>query len=455
MKTLKMLIYLALQFSYAFAQTSEALSENEDQLQVAVTLDRAVYFPREVAVISITIRNPTSNPLRVNAPFWRECITLSASNVDGTFSQLGADGCGFGPQIESARSIPPMTTTFAAGEQRNFVLSTDDSSFSSKSSPMYGAVPKDPGSYALIYGYNAKSARFKVVHPVLDVAARVALKDLVYTNPTSRQESRLKQYVHVFSLRYDNYSFLCVGKPQTNRHLVGDVTPGDLEYLPGTYKRIGSNANPIVSITPSADSAGNLQIAWVDRSGKTGTIPYPANGGDITSPIAISYRVTFGSQDAFEGPQRFELNTSSRNQLPWQITGMEVGFSKPIGQANVNSIIGVVANSVKGLKTNTVAWAINPMGSRTVSVRLQDAGPNSIKDGVGNALNDDMSPKRSFSILLGDVNDDGIVDTKDLKTINDAMMNPEDYNIFADLNGDGVVDAKDVAALTALIKPRQ
>jgi hypothetical protein len=415
----------------ATAQTLDTLMSNNQQLQVTLGLDRSAYFPNEAAAIAITILNPTATPLQVVAPFRDECFTLSSVNPDGTLTVLGADGCSIWPD-----SATPSTTIFAPGEQRQYRLNSYDGSFASSSGPLGNVgAPGTPGNYVAAYSYNATTAAFSVVQPSFDTAAVVSVPDVPYTDPTTGDNTPLAQYVHIFSLRWGSQSYLCVSQPQTNADPVALLATGLLNF-PAVYKRIATSANPIASISPAADDAGNLTITWKDSTGVQTVTPYPANGGDTVAPVVISYRVVFGSQ-------AFELNTSTRNRLPWQITGIEVAFSKPIANATINSLTGVTATAVAGVGTNTLLWTINPISIGAFSTSLLASGANGISDASGNALGGGTAFLQNFRVLWSDFNDDGVVNAQDFTLVNSAR-NSGIYNIFADMNGDGVVDANDV-----------
>lgn len=430
MKTLLAAVYLTGFAAGLAAQTHDTLNGNSQQIQATMTLDRSTYFPNEASLITITLQNPTAVPLQVYAPFRSECFSLSSPNPDGTFTALGADGCQFWPDTST-----PLTTIFAPGEQRQFALNSYDSSFSSQLPPMdIGGTP--PGSYVLGYSYGA-TAPFTIVQPSLDTGAVVQVQDTPYTDPTTGDDTPLQQYVHVFALRWNNQSYLCVGQPQSNANPVALLPSGTL-ILPAVYKRIATSGYPIVSISPVADAAGNLTITWKDSNGVQTVTPYPANGGDTVAPVVISYRVVFGSQ-------AFELNTSTRNRLPWQITGIEIAFSKPIANATINSLTGVTATALAGVGTNTLVWTINPISIGAISTTLAATGTNAISDAAGNALGGGAAFLQNFRVLWGDLNDDGVVNSQDLGLEQAAISAL--YNIFADMNGDGVVDISDYLAL--------
>ena len=416
-------------------QAMSTLVANTAQLQASLTMDQGPYFSGEAAVMTITITNPTSGPLQVFAPFSTagECFELYQMNSSGKFAPLGADMC------QGAYPTPlTPTTIFAPGEQRQFILHSYDSSFSQPIPPAGSeSVPGDPGSYVMSYSYLGTKTPFTVVQPHLDTAAIVQVQSISYTSPTTHVTAPLARYVNVFAVRWNNQSYLCVSRVGGNPGLVRADASGNLAsyFLPLPYKRIATSVNPIVSISPVADDAGNLTITWKDSNNVQTVTSYPANGGDTVAPVVISYRVVFGSQ-------AFELNTSTRNGLPWQITGIEVAFSKPIANATINSLTGVTATAVAGVGTNTLLWTINPVSSGTVSTTLAASGPNGISDAAGNALGGGIQFSRTFNVLGGDFNDDGVVNAADLSGVN-AVIQGSVYNIFADLNGDGVVNNAD------------
>jgi hypothetical protein len=156
---------------------------------------------------------------------------------------------------------------------------------------------------------------------------------------------------------------------------------------------------------------------------------------DTTSPTVVSFKVLFGSQS-------YNLTTSSRVRLPWEISGIQVTFSKVITAANANSLTGVTVTGFSGLGTNTLTWNINAVDIGTLSTMLAGSGPNAIQDSLGNGLAGGAGVSQTIKVLLADYNDDGIVDAQDLVAINNALTTP--YDLFADLNGDGVVTSADV-----------
>lgn len=157
-----------------------------------------------------------------------------------------------------------------------------------------------------------------------------------------------------------------------------------------------------------------------------------------TAPTVVSWSVRFGSRN-------YNVTGSPRTRLPWEITGIQVVFSKPIAAANAASLSGVSVTGFSGLGTNTLTWTITPVAVGNQTTLLAGSGANAIKDAAGQALGGGGGFSQNLKILWGDVNDDGIVNVQDGVAVNNARLGT--YNIFDDLNGDGVVNLTDIEIL--------
>jgi hypothetical protein len=197
-----------------------------------------------------------------------------------------------------------------------------------------------------------------------------------------------------------------------------DVTSIAALSLNGGAINDGSN-NPANLTLPSPGAAGSL--------GANAALVI-----DAVAPTVQHFYVLFGSQ-------QYDLIGSTRFDLPWRITGIQVVFSKAIGAADVNSLAGLTTTGFSGLGSNTLTWTINPVTDGTFSAGLLGTGSDAIKDALGNSL---TTLNENFRVLWGDFNDDGVVNAADLRSVFNATGGP--YNIFADLNGDGVLDMSDV-----------
>jgi hypothetical protein len=191
------------------------------------------------------------------------------------------------------------------------------------------------------------------------------------------------------------------------------------------------------TITAASDgtTAANLTLPAPGTAGSLG-----ANSNiviDTTAPTLVSYNVLFGSQS-------YNLTTSARTALPWQVTGIQAVFSKPVN-GNSSSLTGVGSVTLSsGNGTNTLTWTLATPLTNLCSVASTVLGTtaNAVTDLAGNPLNGGSDSSQNLSVLYADFNQDGIVNSQDLVLVNAARS--QAYNVFADLNGDGVVDANDV-----------
>jgi hypothetical protein len=179
--------------------------------------------------------------------------------------------------------------------------------------------------------------------------------------------------------------------------------------------------NPTAGTQVNTGSAVNLVIS-------TG----PAQ---VTGPTVTSFNVLFGSQT-------YNVTTSTRVHLPWEITGIQVVFSEPITQGGAASLSGATVTGFSGLGTKSLTWSITPVPLGSLSIALSGSGPNALTDAETNALANGAGFTQALKILWGDFNDDGAVSAADLVDVNNATHAV--YSILADLNGDGSVNLADV-----------
>jgi Dockerin type I domain len=170
----------------------------------------------------------------------------------------------------------------------------------------------------------------------------------------------------------------------------------------------------------------------------------PSNTANLTvtppPPTVVSYNVICGSACTFN------MLTSSRTRLPWQVTGIQVVFSQVITSADASSLTGVSATGFSGLGTNTLTWTFTGATNANIASALATSGPHAISSAGGTLTGANTS--FALKILEGDMNDDGIVNAPDLTLVNNARSQP--YNQFADINGDGGVTTADVLIVRAL-----
>jgi uncharacterized repeat protein (TIGR01451 family) len=201
-----------------------------------------------------------------------------------------------------------------------------------------------------------------------------------------------------------------------------------------------TGAGLVVGTVTTASSSTVASGSVISESPVAGTLVTLGSAVNLVvstgqAPVVVSFSVLFGSQS-------YNVIGTTRNRLPWQITGIQVVFSKPITSGNLASLGGVAAASLSGLNTNTLTWTINPIAQGSFPTKLAGTGPNALMDAQGNPLAGGAGFAQTLKVLWADINDDGVVNASDLALVNGARSAP--YSVFADLNGDGVVDINDI-----------
>src|SRR5262249_30992912 len=155
---------------------------------------------------------------------------------------------------------------------------------------------------------------------------------------------------------------------------------------------VANNANPANLTVPVAPASHSLGV------NKSIVI-------DAVAPTVVAYKVLFGSQS-------YNVIGSTRFDLPWQITGIQVVFSKPIVTGDASSLTGLTTSGFGGLGTSTLTWSISAIDLGTFATSLLGSGSHALKDAAGNALGGGAGFGQSFRVLWGDVTDDGVVDAR-------------------------------------------
>ena len=215
------------------------------------------------------------------------------------------------------------------------------------------------------------------------------------------------------------------------------------------YSASGAQAIPLQTVSGNAASAtitaaGSTTLTFfaVDNAGNQETAKSIVIRIDKTPPTVADFRVLFGSES-------YSLSGSTRSRLPWQITGIQVRFSKPVVTGSTASLGGFTATGLSGLGTNTLTWTFGPVSAGSFAVALAGSGVSGLYDVAGNGVGGGSGFRQNLRILYGDFNDDGAVSSADLVGANAATRAP--YNIFADINGDGLVNLSDVALVRTRI----
>lgn len=214
-----------------------------------------------------------------------------------------------------------------------------------------------------------------------------------------------------------------------------------------TYTVAAGQSTPDLNYTSTSALAGGT-IKDAVGNAATLTLPGTASTGslgvnkdiviDAVAPVVQHYYVLFGTSG------KYDLVGSTRNDLPWEITGIQVVFSKAIAAGDVNSLTGLTTTGFAGLGTNTLTWTFGPINLGVFSTALLGAGTSALKDAAGNALSAGSGYLQAFKVLQGDVNDDGVVASNDMVLASRISAGIDAYSLFADMDGNGSVGSDDV-----------
>jgi hypothetical protein len=152
------------------------------------------------------------------------------------------------------------------------------------------------------------------------------------------------------------------------------------------------------------------------------------------------------------GSTSYTVTPSSPSILPWTVTGIQVTFTEPVLNGNINSLTGITATGFSGIGTDTPTWTFAPTASANLTFTFVTSGLNLISDASNNALNAGGVVQMPLKILAGDVNADGVVNASDLVLVNSGIA--QQYNILYDINGDGTVSTADVTAVKAKLNTK-
>lgn len=261
--------------AYGQILTESALADNTSRLHVTVKMDRDVYFPGELFDATFEVTNPTGSPLVAITPFQgAECVSLFAKEEDKLINLAGQDG--------GCREFgnPPPVTTFGPGESRKDVLHSYGESFwPAALLTANGGTPDRTGTFVLEYSYGAGAeAEFTIASAKVEATTLARFKDVMYTDhPGFEEPHPIPSYVNVFSLRWQDQSYICVSQSaRTNIERNPTRKAGEIDEVK-PYKRVASSHDAVVSITATADPERNLTIEWKTSSGAVGSFYYKAS----------------------------------------------------------------------------------------------------------------------------------------------------------------------------------
>jgi hypothetical protein len=358
-------------------------------------------------------------------------VTLTATPAAG-FSFSGWSGAcsGAGPCILTlAGTVVNVTATFSAGALASLTSVVPNS----------GQQGQTLTSVAIV----GANTHFAAGSTTADFGAGITVNSLTVNSATSATANITVQSNAVPGSRTVTLTTGTEGASLTGGFTVAPaqvVVPNVVGLTQAAATTAITGAGLVLGTVTTASSntvpAGNV----ISESPVAGTMVNTGSAVNLVvssgaAPTVVSFNVLFGSQS-------YNVTTSTRTRLPWNIAGFQVVFSKPIVSGSAASLGGATVTGFTGLGTNILTWSINAVANANLDIVLSGSGANALKDAAGNALTDGAGYSQILKILWGDFNDDGLVSAADLVAVNNATVAP--YNIVADMNGDGIVNTLDV-----------
>jgi hypothetical protein len=231
------------------------LQESNAKLAFSITTNKLTYLPGEEIGLTISVKNPTNEDLRVQNPFRSLSFRLRLLNS----VHPAKHDYDFVPSI-----VVPIDTlvTLKAGEERTQTFWSDRSS-------LPYAAPRDVGKHKLVFEYIAE-ASFDVVEAELDKAFEFLVPvTRREPSPATRRELPADTYQRVISVRAGRTSRLCLTLgtgPASLEYSRFDERPGGEKRLSelgsffGTFRCIAESDSPITALEATFSNDGTMLL---------------------------------------------------------------------------------------------------------------------------------------------------------------------------------------------------
>lgn len=237
-----------------------------------MTLDRSQYFPNEAARLTLSLKNPEAQALLVVQPFlgpWN-CLDLLVKSGTGMVRQSEDSACQYF-QVQNADPLAKL----APGEERqtSFWSYENLPGWESVAVGPVGGVPLDPGSYGI--SLEGATARFDVVAPILEAGILVKASEAPERDPDTGASMIVPQFIRVFSLRFNNNSFLCKSlTAKTARPFDLTIPFAEMARAVGPFRRYATSSSPITAISVVSNSDEGITVNYSTADGVSHTLVF-------------------------------------------------------------------------------------------------------------------------------------------------------------------------------------
>jgi len=360
-----------------------------------------VYLPGEVAKITVSVKNPTTEVLEVLSPFWADGAgfdlfqkgTARAQQLQLEYAPVSPD-----PHFEFPPNPLGPTIQVLPGQVVTKTIRSDESTPQDDPVISPGVVPLEPGQYRLHYSYDMRAnADFVVKRPVLEQFAKL---DLYQEKVTDEEGTEYLNTRRIYGL-----VLVLDGKRQIMRTIhawhdersageLGEEFSAAVAFSP--YERIAEVAGPVTALRLEKQPDGQIKFLWSNEAGAWSELVVPGEEPHGTLvPFSISVTPTSAAAPAAQRRKFVAAVTGvAETGVAWTATlgagapaGAQPGSMSWDGYYVAPAIVSsnypvIVTARSKADPTKTATATVSLLATEAIPAPNAPSGPRTVLAGV-------------------------------------------------------------------------
>lgn len=256
---------------------------NIGKLETTITTDHLVYGPGEVIKFTISVGNPTSQPLQIPNPFWSLGVGIDLLETGTERSAVYGTEFTFASPHPNSSGAPldKDLVLMQPSETMTRTIRSDEPTRPGGGPVIY--LPIKSGRYRVVYSLApSKYASFTIAQPILERFTTVKLPASGSSGSGAPGSHRMNAFVLAFGeqrllMRTTDSGIVAhgplrihVGEPLSFRDATA-ISP---------YERVAELDRPVAALDLVPSSSGDIWLRWQDASGRKGEheiqLPPPA-----------------------------------------------------------------------------------------------------------------------------------------------------------------------------------